>query len=109
MNGFALGRRWSLLIWINQTASVPPSPSANPPRPRPGGMLRQAPRYCAILVFALALAAPGCLTGAADTDTGLGQLMQQLAQRQHGHVSFVERHFIPILDRSIETSGALFY
>jgi hypothetical protein len=46
---------------------------------------------------------------AVDTDTGLDQLMQHLAQRQHGHASFVERHFIAILDRSIETSGELFY
>jgi Outer membrane lipoprotein carrier protein LolA-like len=35
--------------------------------------------------------------------------MQRLAQQQHGHVRFVERHFIPILDRSIETSGELFF
>jgi hypothetical protein len=66
-------------------------------------------RHCAIFAFALTLAASGCIAEAVDTDTGLVQLMQRLAQRQHGHVSFVERHFIAILDRSIETSGELFY
>ncbi|MFI4890443.1 MAG: outer membrane lipoprotein carrier protein LolA [Steroidobacterales bacterium] len=68
-------------------------------------------RPCAILAFALTLAASGCIAEVvgADTDSGLIQLMQHLAQRQHGHVSFVERHFIGILDRSVETSGELFY
>jgi len=33
--GFALGRRWFLLIWIYQTSVAPPRPSANLPRPRP--------------------------------------------------------------------------
>jgi hypothetical protein len=66
-------------------------------------------RHCALFAFALTLAASGFLAEAADTDTGLAQLMQRLAQRQHAHVSFVEQHFVPTLDRLIETSGELFY
>jgi hypothetical protein len=68
-------------------------------------------RHCAILAFALSLAASSCTAEPVDTDTDtrLVQLMQHLAQRQHGHVSFAERHFVAILDRSIESSGELFY
>ena len=39
----------------------------------------------------------------------LKELMQQLAQRQHGHVAFVERQSIALLDRPLESSGELFY
>jgi len=39
----------------------------------------------------------------------LPQLMQRLAKRQHGHATFVERQFIAILDRPLESSGELFY
>jgi hypothetical protein len=39
----------------------------------------------------------------------LDQLMALLAQRQHGHVSFTEKHFLAILDRPVESSGELFY
>ncbi len=46
---------------------------------------------------------------AADTDAALVQLMGHLAQRQHGHASFVERQFIAVLDRPTEASGELFY
>jgi hypothetical protein len=52
------------------------------------------------------------LAGAAAADeagNALGQLMQQLARRQHGHAAFVERQYIAILDRPLEASGELFY
>ena len=39
----------------------------------------------------------------------LKELMQQLAQRQHGHVAFVERQSIALLERPLESSGELFY
>jgi outer membrane lipoprotein-sorting protein len=39
----------------------------------------------------------------------LDQLMSLLAQRQHGHVSFVEEHFLKVLDRPVESSGELLY
>jgi Outer membrane lipoprotein carrier protein LolA-like len=39
----------------------------------------------------------------------LDRLMGLLAQRQHGHVSFVEEHFLRVLDRPMESSGELLY
>jgi hypothetical protein len=39
----------------------------------------------------------------------LDQLMALLAKRQHGHVSFVEEHFLAVLDRPVESSGELLY
>jgi Outer membrane lipoprotein carrier protein LolA-like len=39
----------------------------------------------------------------------LDRLMGLLAQRQHGHVSFVEEHFLRVLDRPVESSGELLY
>lgn len=68
-------------------------------------------RACAMLAFALILAAPACPAQALDGDagTGLAQLMLRLAQRTHGHARFVERQFIRILDRSIDSSGEIFY
>lgn len=39
----------------------------------------------------------------------LDQLMGLLAQRQHGHVSFTEQHFLAVLDRPVESSGELLY
>ncbi len=35
--------------------------------------------------------------------------MALLAQRQHGHVTFVEEHFLAVLDRPVESSGELLY
>ncbi len=35
--------------------------------------------------------------------------MTLLAQRKHGHVPFVEEHFLAVLDRPVESSGELFY
>jgi len=53
-----------------------------------------------VLVAATVAAAPG---------QDLEQLMALLAQRQHGHVSFVEEHFLAVLDRPVESSGELLY
>ncbi len=39
----------------------------------------------------------------------LDELMQLLAQRQHGHVTFTEKHFLAVLDRPVESSGELLY
>jgi len=39
----------------------------------------------------------------------LETLMSLLAQRKHGHVSFVEEHFLAVLDRPVESSGELVY
>jgi hypothetical protein len=58
---------------------------------------------CGLLVVMLAAAASPA--AAADLD----RLMGLLAQRQHGHVSFVEEHFLRVLDRPVESSGELLY
>lgn len=47
--------------------------------------------------------------GTAADAQGLDQLMALLAQRQHGHVSFTEKHFLAVLDRPVESSGELVY
>ena len=39
----------------------------------------------------------------------LDRLMGLLAQRKHGHVTFVEQHFLALLDRPLESSGELLY
>lgn len=39
----------------------------------------------------------------------LDALMSLLAQRKHGHVNFVEEHFLAVLDRPVESSGELLY
>ena len=44
---------------------------------------------------------------AADWD--IDQLMQGLAQTRSGHVSFVEKKSIAMLDKPVESSGELFY
>jgi hypothetical protein len=50
-------------------------------------------------------AAPATPTASGDID----RLMQALAQRKHGHVSFVEKKFVSVLDRPLESSGELLY
>jgi hypothetical protein len=58
--------------------------------------------------FALALAPLISLrAGAADND--LDRLMALLAERTHGHVSFVEQDYLAVLDRPLESSGELLY
>jgi Outer membrane lipoprotein carrier protein LolA-like len=39
----------------------------------------------------------------------LDRLMSLLAQRKQGHVTFVEEHFLGMLDRPLESSGELLY
>ncbi len=50
-----------------------------------------------------------CVPSAFAADAELQRVMQALAQRQHGHVSFVERKFIAILDQPVESSGELLF
>lgn len=47
--------------------------------------------------------------GARGADSDLDRLMGALAQRKHGHVTFVEKKFIALLDRPVESSGELLY
>lgn len=66
-----------------------------------------APRTLLICFGALALWASGPCALAADPD--LDRLMGALAQRKHGHVTFVEKKYIALLDRPVESSGELLY
>jgi outer membrane lipoprotein-sorting protein len=59
-----------------------------------------------------ALLACGCLfvCGAAwAAQSDFDQLMSALSQRKHGHVTFVEKKFLAVLDRPVESSGELLY
>jgi hypothetical protein len=49
------------------------------------------------------------VAGAPASSATLDGLMSLLAQRKHGHVTFVEEHFLAVLDRPVESSGELFY
>ena len=69
--------------------------------PSPALLLRIT-RY---VLIALILAP--VLSHAADWD--IEQLMRSLAQTRSGHASFVEKKFIAILDKPVESSGELFY
>jgi hypothetical protein len=46
---------------------------------------------------------------AGGSQADLDGLMSLLAQRKHGHVTFVEEHFLAVLDRPLESSGELLY
>jgi hypothetical protein len=48
-----------------------------------------------------------CAATAAASD--LDRLMDTLSQRKHGHVTFVERKYLAMLDRPVESSGELLY
>jgi hypothetical protein len=67
-----------------------------------------APRgwRCAALCAITALLAAS-LSRASDGE--LGELMQLLAARRHGEVSFVEQHFIKLTKRPVESMGELIY
>jgi hypothetical protein len=61
---------------------------------------------CGVLCICV-LAVLGTTALAADSD--LDRLMSALAQRKHGHVTFVEKKFISMLERPVESSGELLY
>lgn len=44
-----------------------------------------------------------------DSGWSIAQLMQSLADVRTGHASFVEKKFIAMLDKPVESSGELFY
>lgn len=56
---------------------------------------------------ALALMLVTAVSHAAEMD--IDQLMQGLAQIRTGHASFVEKKYIAMLDKPVESSGELFY
>jgi len=63
----------------------------------------------AALVAAIAMMILGGLPSALAADADFDRLMSTLAQRKHGHVTFVEKKFIALLDRPVESSGELLY
>jgi hypothetical protein len=65
--------------------------------------MRGASRWNVLLGIVAIGAAGACF--ADDLDA----LMGVLAQRKHGHVTFVEEHFLAVLDRPVESSGELLY
>jgi Outer membrane lipoprotein carrier protein LolA-like len=64
---------------------------------------------CVMCVTSMFFATLGCGAEQWDPNQNLVQLMGSLAHRKHGHVAFVERHFLAILDQTMESSGELFY
>jgi hypothetical protein len=58
--------------------------------------------------WALLLALAGPLAAAAGSDP-LDALMQRLAARRHGHVTFTEVQYLAVLDRPLESSGELLF
>jgi hypothetical protein len=63
-------------------------------------------RYGGHVALALALLM-SVRSGAADND--LDELMALLAERTHGHVSYVEQDYLAVLERPLESSGELLY
>lgn len=59
------------------------------------------------ILVALALILLPAISHAAEWD--IDQLMHGLAQIRSGHASFVEKKFIAMLDKPVESSGELFY
>ena len=74
--------------------TLPPSPAL------PLRVMRQ-------LLLASALMLPACIVHAAEWD--IDQLLRGLAQIRADHSSFVEKKFIAMLDKPVESSGELFY
>ena len=68
-------------------------------------------RAAATATATAASAVPGAVSLATEAPStqDLDKLMSLLAHRQHGHVTFVEEHFLAVLDRPVESSGELLY
>lgn len=64
---------------------------------------RRASAWVAAALAASGLAANGTEPG------DYPQLLELLAQRRHGHVSFTETQYLAILDRPLHSSGELLY
>jgi Outer membrane lipoprotein carrier protein LolA-like len=68
-------------------------------------MLKNDFRFCLLVLLGI-LATPLPVAAAPDD---FDRVMNALAQRKHGHVTFVERKYIAMLDRPVESSGELLY
>jgi outer membrane lipoprotein-sorting protein len=75
--------------------------------PAPLFSLRLLRVAIAAITAIAALVLASASSHAADWD--LDQLMHELAQTRSGHVSFVERKTIAMLDKPVESSGELIY
>jgi hypothetical protein len=60
-------------------------------------------------LFGAALLTACALASAAAPDHELDAVLARLAVRQHGHVEFIEQHFLAVLDHPIESSGDMRY
>jgi len=60
-------------------------------------------------VLILALAAACAAAAQSTTPPALDELLQLLAARRHGHVTFTEVQQLAMLDRPLESSGELLY
>ncbi len=65
-------------------------------------------RILMLLLCAWLVGGAAAAVAATGTDS-LDQLLAQLRQRQHGHVSFTELYVSSVLDRPLASSGELFY
>jgi hypothetical protein len=67
--------------------------------------VRGCTRYGARLIGILAL----LFAQLAHADSDLDRVMSALAQRKHGHVTFVEEKILAMLDKPVKSSGELLY
>jgi outer membrane lipoprotein-sorting protein len=85
-------------------ASCPPREIGSQRRPRPLLALRSN-----LAIAALAALWAAAIPWALAADSDFDRVMSALAQRKQGHVSFVEKKFISMLDAQVESSGELLY
>lgn len=74
------------VLWVLLLACAAPAGLANPATP-----------------------APPTALGAMGAGDPLDEVLQQLSQRRHGHVTFTEVQYLAMLDRPLESSGELLY
>jgi hypothetical protein len=66
-------------------------------------------RRCSVGVLILALAAACAAAAQTIAPPAFDELLQLLAARRHGHVTFTEVQQLAMLDRPLESSGELLY
>lgn len=72
-------------------------------------MNRSGFRRAGILLALLVTLVPASVTAARAAEWNLGTLMQSLAKNKSGKATFVERKYIALLDKPVESSGDLLY
>jgi hypothetical protein len=66
-------------------------------------------RWCVGVLTTLALAAAGAAAAQTSTPPAFDELLELLAARRHGHVTFTEVQHLAMLDRPLQSSGELLY